>query len=339
MESSQPPTASLVLTPRTIRQNIKGEVYELVEYYWRDPMGTGDLHDEFLEEVALKTGYNEYRHKNDLPYPDEIEEFRKRLSLSYAKISAILGLGINQYGLYEKGEMPTKSAGRYLKILMDDNSALIACIEKAKSILSDKEYIKAMQSITSAKEDYLAKILFHKRCKENGYAPLKLDRLRAIVIYFLNRIKNVTPSILNKLLFYSDFHVYMMTGMALTGLSYRAEKYGPAPNNWKYLPLLDGVELNETAEGVALTTCSTEDSNILSKSEKIYMDRVIKNLGNKSEEEIRELSRKEIVYLEREGDTNTPISFDYATLLKGVPLGYGFGRILSSGSLFHYTID
>ncbi|OJV44334.1 MAG: hypothetical protein BGO29_13470 [Bacteroidales bacterium 36-12] len=63
--------------------------------------------------------YNQYRDKFNIPFPDEITRIREKHGIPVTKISTILGLGVNSYGQYEKGEMPSISNARLIQMAND----------------------------------------------------------------------------------------------------------------------------------------------------------------------------------------------------------------------------
>lgn len=65
-----------------------------------------------LDEANLFQVYNQYRAKHGIPFPDEIAGLRKHYGISAAKMAQILGFGINQYRMYEDGEVPSISNAR-----------------------------------------------------------------------------------------------------------------------------------------------------------------------------------------------------------------------------------
>ena len=71
-----------------------------------------------LDEINISQVYNQYRTKYGIPFPDEIRAIRELYGLSASKMSEILGLGANQYRLYENGEIPSEAIGKTLKSIM-----------------------------------------------------------------------------------------------------------------------------------------------------------------------------------------------------------------------------
>ena len=58
------------------------------------------------------------------------------------------------------------------------------------------------------------------------------EKLKNAVIYFLNNTKYCGNTKLAKLLFYLDFEHFKQTGKSVTGLEYKAYKFGPYPQEF-----------------------------------------------------------------------------------------------------------
>lgn len=115
------PFADCNATFKTERRTLKyrGEVFSYTYHYYQcDETGiiftTSELDDKSLGEV-----HDQYRKKYGIPSPEELKATRKKYGLSAAKMSEILGMGINQYRLYEDGEMPSLAVGKVLKSIED----------------------------------------------------------------------------------------------------------------------------------------------------------------------------------------------------------------------------
>ena len=67
--------------------------------------------DTELDTANLEQVHAQYRDKYGIPSPSEIAQTRKKYGLSASKISLVLGLGVNQYRLYEAGAR--KHQGRH----------------------------------------------------------------------------------------------------------------------------------------------------------------------------------------------------------------------------------
>lgn len=106
--------------------------------------------------------YQQYRERHQIPSPEKLKELRDKYGFSAHIMSKIAGMGINQYGLYEKGEMPTVAMGQKLTLLFDKNS-LLDCIEKAQPKLG-KHYTKIRKTVELYNEPttmQLAKVFYN----------------------------------------------------------------------------------------------------------------------------------------------------------------------------------
>ncbi len=71
---------------------------------------------------------------------------RKRYGISAQKMSLILGIGINQYRLYEQGEVPSVSNGRMIRSISNPK-VMLDILESSRNELSDTEYKKLSTKI------------------------------------------------------------------------------------------------------------------------------------------------------------------------------------------------
>lgn len=318
MKSPFPPYAEAELRCQPIVEKYKGEEFSVIEVFWYDPVTEQTFDTTETGDVTVLQIYNAYRVKHGLPFSDELASLRQRLRLSAAKMSAILGLGTNQYRLYEKGDMLVDAVGRYIKMLIGNKSALRDCIENGKGILSANEYRTALAAIEETNDDIASRMLLQRRDKDNGYAPLDVSRMQHVVAHFLNKLGPLSPTCLNKLLFYTDFVSYRKSGMAISGLSYRALPYGPVPNNWKYLPLLAGIDQQEAEIGTLLSTEVPTDYSCFTHAEIETLDSVAERFKGMSATAISELSHQEEAWIQGRKDAKSLISFDYAFSLRAI---------------------
>ena len=124
----------------------RGEKFSYIRYYYRC-VDTGiTFTDAETDERSLEQVYGQYRAKYGVPSPEKIKEIRSKYGLSSVAMAKILGIGENQYGLYENGEMPTKSIGRMIAS-MEDKNIFCFYLGLAKTQFSNKEYDKIMMKI------------------------------------------------------------------------------------------------------------------------------------------------------------------------------------------------
>ncbi len=105
---------------------------------------TNDMDFDNLERV-----YVQYRAKHGIPSPKELTETRERYGLSAAKMSEILGLGTNQYRLYEEGQMPSEAIGKILKSIQEP-AVFLGYIEGCKNQMSPDDYEKLCLKINKS---------------------------------------------------------------------------------------------------------------------------------------------------------------------------------------------
>lgn len=99
-----------------------------------------------LDESNINQVYNAYRTKHGIPFPEEVIALRKYYGISAAKMSEILGFGINQYRLYEDGEVPSLSNARILMSIRR-KSVFLDYLVAAKALIGEKEYNKIRNKV------------------------------------------------------------------------------------------------------------------------------------------------------------------------------------------------
>lgn len=122
----------MTVCQETRTANYRGELYNYTaHYYLCDDSGehftTTASDTEDMEQV-----YRQYRERHGIPSPDDIKAIRMKYRVSAAKMSRILGLGANQYRLYESGEMPSLSNARLITLVSEKDN-----FEKLKNLEED----------------------------------------------------------------------------------------------------------------------------------------------------------------------------------------------------------
>lgn len=310
--------------------NFRGEQYEYEHIAWL----CEDSGEQFTDDESDTAGFvqvtNQYRAKYGIPYTDEIIAVRQRYGISAAKMSLILGVGINQYRLYEQGEVPSVSNGRMIRSIMNPK-VMLEMVESSKNELSVSEYekiISKVQAIIASSETYkmeqyeTRRIFNTPRGADNGYAQLSLNRLRNIMLYILNRCDEVWCTKMNKLLFYTDFMSYRERGMAMTGLSYRAIDFGPVPERWDrvYSEFPEvRQELRQVGDFVGSVLIASEESDysMFTDAELKVLDSICTHFGKMSSREISRISHDEDAWLNHH-DKREHIPFDDAYMIKAI---------------------
>lgn len=284
----------------------RGEEYSYIHAAWRCE-DTGEL---FTDDESDTAGFvqvsNQYREKYGIPYTDEIVQIRHRYGISAAKMSLILGIGVNQYRLYEQGEVPSVSNGRMIRSIMNP-CVMLDMVESSRNELSDSEYGKISLRIKSGLCDRdegrilqyeTERVFISPRGSVNGYAPLSIDRLKNVLLYVLEHCSDVWCTKMNKLLFYIDFLSYRETGMAITGLTYRAMDYGPVPVRWdivysEFPEVCQEFRSVGDFEGSVLVSDSKADMSQFSDREIKVMNTICGKFGDCTSKSISQTSHQE----------------------------------------------
>ena len=281
-----------------------------------------------LDEVNMGQVYNQYRVKYGIPFPDEIRKIRNRYGLSAAKMSQILGFGDNQYRLYENGDMPSEANGKILMSIMDLRF-FESFVNNARNQMGDEEYEKIIGKLMSLQPDkngnYNKDYLFcnYRRGIYNGYVIQSIDKLKNILLFYIEKFNGVFFTMMNKLLFYTDFYHYKLYGKGMSGLAYKAMKYGPVPVRWdriySFFNDIDQeiVRFEQGMEGTRLVSPKAPDMTDFSLDEKRVLEIVFHRFKLNSSSEISETSHAEEAWL-KYVETNSLIDYSMAFDLKAL---------------------
>ncbi|HMI61291.1 MAG TPA: type II toxin-antitoxin system antitoxin SocA domain-containing protein [Puia sp.] len=226
-----------------VRENrvleFRKESFEIIYHFYRCKETGEEFEDDQLGDLNLDQVYNAYRARHKFPFPEEIKELRGRYDLPATAMSQILGFGVNQYRLYETGEIPSETNARLIQMASNSDEFLRLIELSDVSELRQKD--KLLKRIEELKRRQSAANLFTERTlgvstpsEFNGYR--KTDPEKAYhMIRFLAEDLRPLKTALNKLLFYADFYHFKKFGMGISGLQYRAIQWGPVPSQFDYL--------------------------------------------------------------------------------------------------------
>ena len=281
-----------------------------------------------LDEINIGQVYNQYRAKYGIPFPDEIKHMREMYGLSASKMSEILGLGANQYRLYENGEIPSEAIGKTLKSIM--NPAVFSIyVHNSKYQFSSQDFAKICgkleRAVSSIDEVNVPSILLKSfsRSAVNGYAALSGEKIKNIILFFISKLGGVFSTKMNKLLFYADFYSYKSRGVGMTGLSYRAIQYGPVPDKWNVLygsiedVDTEIVSFSSGNSGEQLVSNIGPDLTSFTPQELSIMEEVVFKLGSKTANQLSDLSHQEDAWIKFK-DTKLHIDYTEAFTLKAL---------------------
>lgn len=306
-----------------------GEEYEYMHASWL----CTDTGERFTTDETDDAGYvqvtNKYRARYGIPYTDEIIALRKRYALSAAKMSLILGFGVNQWRSYEGGEVPSVSNGRMIRSIMNP-SVFLEVVNSAKHVLGEAEFQKLsfrikdlMDRCDTDDSVYDAERIFIcERGEENGFGECSVDKVKNVILAVLEYSGEVFCTKMNKLLFYIDFLSYRSLGRSVTGLSYRALPYGPVPERWdRIYSCFDEIVLEPRIagekEGLVIVPTIKRDDSILTAEELRVIECVCQRFKDVSSADISRISHEEDAWKDFQSG-HRRISYEYAFGLKAL---------------------
>ena len=288
-----------------------------------------DLYANEIEEKNNERIYELYREKANIIKPQDIVKLREKYDISQRELTAILGFGKMTINRYERGGVPTKSQSDYIKLLIENDNKFVEKVKEAykNGNINEKTYGKIVSeelNINISKEEvqdnirkYLKFVLSRKPDIYNGYKDLDIEKIENIISYIASKVKNLTITSLNKYLWYIDMLSFNQRSIAITGLTYQNQKFGPTIVDKKYdeISLLDDKytrEDIETENGNTTKIISNGNYSLdkITDSEKKIIDAIIKMLKNKSVTDISEMSHREDGW--KKTKRFERISFEYA---------------------------
>ena len=292
-----------------------------------------DLYVNEIENQNNERIYQIYREKADIIKAEDIIKLREKYDISQRELTSILGFGKMTINRYERGGLPTKSQSDYIKLLIENDDKFIEKVKESyeKNNINEKTYNKIIseevEKDISKKEvqdnirRYLKSVLNRKPDIYNGYKSLDLEKVENIISYIASKVRNLTITSLNKYLWYIDMLSFNERTVAITGLTYQNQKFGPTIVYKKYdeLSLLDDKytrEDIETENGNTTKIVSNNNFNFdkITSSEKEIIDTIIRLLKNKNVTDISEMSHREDGW--KKTKRFEQISFEYAMNLK-----------------------
>ena len=134
------------LQEQMLETDFRGEKYRYLHRNYRcEETGLEFTTDE-MDFDNLDQIYVQYRKVHDIPSPEELKTMREDYGLSATKMSEILGLGTNQYRLYEEGQMPSETIGKMLRSILTP-AVFLSYVEGCKNQMSEEDYRKLCRKI------------------------------------------------------------------------------------------------------------------------------------------------------------------------------------------------
>lgn len=305
----------------------RNEKYEYIySYYVCDDTGEHFTTSE-LDEVNIGQVYNQYRVKYGIPFPDEIKKTRSKYGLPAIKMARILGWGDNQYRLYENGDVPSQAHGKTLAMIRVPQFFL-DYVENSRNQFEEGEFERIQEKVKSVRIDqyelFVKDYVFYNQRigLTNGYATQSISKLKNIMLYYIQRFGGVFFTMMNKLLFYTDFVNYRDYGRGMSGLSYMAIKYGPVPVGYNRAYSIPDIRQRiiyyESGKyGQVIESDLSPDMNTFTEEELSTLENVANRFSKTNAGEISDISHEEEAW-KKYVDTGMLIDFNEAFSLKAL---------------------
>ncbi len=287
-----------------------------------------DLYVNDLENENNKRIYEAYREKTDIIKPQDIIELRDKYSISQRELTAILGFGKMTINRYERGGVPTKSQSDYIKLLIENKNEFIKKTKEAykQNKITRKTYEKIVSKVQLGAPTRKDVEMLSRKCLEdelfrkpdiyNGYKSFNLEVVENILSYIASKVTNLTITSMNKYLWFIDALSFNQRGIAITGLTYQKQQYGPTIIDKKYQEIsmlnnkFERIDYEDkNGSKTIITSNDNFDLSMLNSNEIKIIDSVIKLLKNKKVNEISNMSHKEEGWKNTENFAN--ISFEH----------------------------
>ena len=284
------------------------ESFEIFEQRYRCQETGHVFYTPVLDQLNLAQVHNQYRSRNQIPFPKEIRAIRELAGLPASKMSEILGFGVNGYRQYEQGEMPTQAHAKLIQLAANPER-LSEFVEARAWIFSPNQLqrIRARLQQRQHSGNLLSPVLnylwrLHAEPDEfTGFVKPDFQKLAHFVLFFVEKAKPLKTR-LNKLLFYADFLHFKETGFSISGTAYRAIPFGPVPAHFHELfGLLESEGYVKIEEkdfpnghiGELFEPAKTVDPSLFDETEWAVMNRVLESLSDVRTRDLIEKSHQE----------------------------------------------
>ena len=303
------------LESQATEKEFRKEKFPIREFFYKCESCGEEFTTTAIDEITVNQVYNQYREKYGILFPEELVNLRLKYNLSAQKISQVLGLGINSYSNYEKGEIPTIANSNLIRSARNPG-VFLTYLTQATNVFTEKAFNELTRCIQSLiKEGDFVPVMKNLNWyivpnKYTGYVVPNLAKISNLLLYI---IKTCDPQFndklkLNKMLFYADFNHYKNTGRSITGLTYRAAPYGPVPTNYDYIfayltnedRMIESEFKRSQNSGVVEFFQATKpyELSVFDGDEMETINQIINQLKNTPSWELVELSHKERAWKE-----------------------------------------
>lgn len=290
-----------------------------------------DCKEEFINpsdaSCGLKEAYREYRQLHNIMQPEEILELRKRYGLTQSELCKILGWGGATLSRYENGALQDKAHEKTLSLIKEPHN-LLKLIENNPNALTEKKGLHLISELKEAEKDTLSlERIFEENFgnyepdKLSGYKKQDLEKFYNMILYFARG--GIVKTVLNKLLFYSDFKHFKEYITSITGTRYARIQFGPVPDDYdfyyatlqrnKFIEVVE-IQYSEDIIGEQFNALKKPDLTIFSNTELNVITSVAEYFKDFNASKISKFSHNEKGY--QETPNSELISYEYASDLQ-----------------------
>lgn len=313
---------------------IRGERIDVTADAKFDAKTHHQLFDEKLDDKAVSQALDSYRSRHTMITPERIKTLRHQFGLSQRDFAALLGWSPTTIATYETGALPSKANDHILKSLeSDDTSFASSLYQDAQGKMTERGRQAFERSIRESSEDRALKLIdmgINEYFADSnftiysGFSKFDLKKFTSMVLFFVNKVPELTKTKLNKLMFYADFKHFKDHTVSISGASYAQLPHGPVPDHYSLLyASMENVNLiNEIPTGSQkyqwqyYKAVQPVDETIFNKDELATLTETVQRFGDLSANAISDLSHTEKAWLENE--TGHQISYEYATKLSSL---------------------
>lgn len=293
------------------------ENFKILHHYYKCTDSGKEFTTDELDQLNINQVYNQYRAKYKLPFPEEITSIRRKYKVSATKMSKILGLGVNSYGQYESGDIPTIANGRLIQAAADIDE-FEKFVIASRNVIGEKTYKSLLKQIDNLKNDDKSEhrpvfcddlpYVDKQPDEYTGYRKFNTEKIAQIISYFSSQTRLFKPK-LNEILFQCDLLHFNRTAFSITGAAYKTV------SDWGSVPI-DSNNLYARLEKhnfVAIRSSMKENSNFAD-----YLEGLLKvDLSAFSESEIKVMD--EIADVFRHKTVEQVLEFTQSQTLDNLP--------------------
>ena len=231
-------------------------------------MGVPGLLDRNAQEMDAQ-----YREAEGIISRTDIEKLLKMYHIGKAPLSLALGFGEVTIGRYLAGQIPSKEYSDVMKNALSSTKSMETLLEENRKRVGESAYQKAMKAIQELNQVFSA------------VSP----KLRMVISHLFSRMEEVTPLMLQKLLYYIQGIHQTLYGTDIFQERCEAWVHGPVYRNvytlfkdFRYSPIED--------ERFSLLE---ECGNPLSDTEKEVIDLVVDTFGVYSGKTLESITHRE----------------------------------------------